>query len=106
VTAKKKTLTTSSSDRTKQYAEDVVNGRIVAGPHVRNACRRHLLDLEIGYQRGLYFDLDAANHAIGWFEGVLKLSEGQFEGKPLILEPSQAFIIGSLFGWKRDDRRW
>jgi phage terminase large subunit-like protein len=103
VTAKKKTRTTSSSDRTKQYAEDVINGRIVAGPHVRNACRRHLLDLELGYQRGLYFDLDAASHAIGWFEGVLKLSEGQFEGKPLILEPSQAFIIGSLFGWKRED---
>jgi phage terminase large subunit-like protein len=103
VTAKKKTRTTSSSDRTKQYAEDVINGRIVAGPHVRNACRRHLLDLEIGYQRGLYFDLDAASHAIGWFEGVLKLSEGQFEGKPLILEPSQAFIIGSIFGWKRED---
>jgi phage terminase large subunit-like protein len=103
VTAKKKTQTTSSSDRTKQYAEDVINGRIVAGPHVRNACRRHLLDLELGYQRGLYFDLDAASHAIGWFEGVLKLSEGQFEGKPLILETSQAFIIGSIFGWKRED---
>lgn len=103
MTAKKKTRTRNSLDRTKQYAEDVVNGRIVAGPHVRNACRRHLLDLELGYQRGLYFDLDAATHAISWFEGVLKLSEGQFEGKPLILEPSQAFIIGSIAGWKRED---
>jgi phage terminase large subunit-like protein len=103
VTAKKKILTSNSLDRTKQYAEDVVDGRIVAGPHVRNACRRHLLDLESGYQRGLLFDLDAAIHAINWFEGVLKLSEGQFEGKPLILEPSQAFIIGSIAGWKRED---
>jgi phage terminase large subunit-like protein len=103
VTAKKKTRKSNSLDRTKQYAEDVVGGRIVAGPHVRNACKRHLLDLENGHLRGLFFDLEAAEHAIGFFEGVLKLSEGQFEGKPLILEPSQAFIIGSLFGWKRED---
>ena len=44
-------------------------------------------------------------HAFGFFEEVLKLSEGQFEGQPFRLEPSQAFIIGSLFGWKRADGR-
>ncbi|MCZ8352094.1 MAG: terminase large subunit [Rhizobium sp.] len=36
---------------------------------------------------------------------MLKLSEGQFEGEPFRLEPSQAFIVGSLFGWKRKDGR-
>jgi len=36
---------------------------------------------------------------------VLKLSEGQFDGQPFRLEPSQAFIIGSVFGWKRKDGR-
>lgn len=36
---------------------------------------------------------------------MLKLSEGQFESQPFQLEPSQAFIIGSLFGWKRKDGR-
>ena len=29
----------SSPDRTRAYAEAVVSGAIVAGPHVRNACR-------------------------------------------------------------------
>ncbi len=102
--AKTKTLPTSTStDRTRQYAEDVVAGAIVAGPHVRNACRRHLLDLQKGHERGLWFDEAAAAHEIAYFEGVLKLSEGQFEGKPFLLDPSQAFIIGSLFGWKRAD---
>jgi phage terminase large subunit-like protein len=38
-----------------------------------------------------------------FFEGMLMLSEGQFEGTPFRLHPSQAFIIGSLFGWKRAD---
>lgn len=103
-TAKKKTPTTSSSvDRTKAYALDVVAGKIVAGPHVRNACRRHLQDLKEGRKRGLKFDLEAANYAFRFFEGMLMLSEGQFEGTPFRLHASQAFIIGSLFGWKRKD---
>jgi phage terminase large subunit-like protein len=101
---KKKTPPTSSSvDRTKAYALAVVAGKTVAGPHVRNACRRHLLDLETGAERGLAFDDDAATFAFEFFEGVLKLSEGQFEGRAFELHPSQAFIIGSLFGWKRAD---
>lgn len=102
--AKTKTrLTASSTDRTRAYAKAVVAGEIVAGPHVRNACRRHLADLE--RTDGIWFDHEAAQFAFDFFEGVLRLSEGQFEGKPFELHPSQAFIIGSLFGWKREDGR-
>lgn len=95
--------TSSLDDRTKAFAESVVSGEFVAGPHIRNACRRHLLDLEKGAERGLWFDHEAADRAFRFFEGVLKLSEGQFEGQPFELHPSQAFIIGSLFGWKQAD---
>jgi len=70
---------------------------------VRNACRRHLHDLEFGAARGLYFDAEAATYAFDFFEGVLRLSEGQFEGRPFQLHPSQAFIVGSLMGWHRSD---
>ncbi|WP_439444450.1 terminase TerL endonuclease subunit [Xanthomonas translucens pv. translucens] len=104
--ARKKIRPTRSSraaDRTSAYAEAVLAGEIVAGPHVRNACRRHLLDLEQGGARGLYFDLEAAEYAFRFFEGVLRLSEGQFDGKQFELDPSQAFIVGSLFGWKQAD---
>jgi phage terminase large subunit-like protein len=92
-----------SADRTSDYARAVVAGEIIAGPHVRNACRRHLADLERA--DGIWFDHDAADDAFGYFEGVLRLSEGQFEGKPFELHPSQAFIVGNLFGWKRADGR-
>lgn len=95
--------TSSSVDRTSEYAKAVVVGEIVAGPHVRNACRRHLTDLD--RTDGIWFDNDAAEFAFDFFEGVLKLSEGQFEGQAFNLHPSQAFIIGSLFGWKREDGR-
>lgn len=93
--------TSSSGDRTRAYAKAVVSGEIVAGPHVRNACRRHLDDLERGDQRGLWFDHAAADYAFEFFENILRLSEGQFEGLPFKLHASQAFIVGSLFGWKR-----
>jgi phage terminase large subunit-like protein len=96
-------MTASSVDRTREFAEAVADGVIVAGPHVRNACKRHLLDLENGHERGLKFDHAAAEYAFEFFENVLKLSEGQFDGRPFELHPSQAFIIGSLFGWMRED---
>jgi phage terminase large subunit-like protein len=96
-------ISSSAPDRTKDYAEAVLAGEIVAGPHVRNACRRHLEDLK--RTDGIKFDRDAAEYAFRFFEGVLHLSEGQFEGRPFLLDPSQAFIIGSLFGWKRSDGR-
>ena len=93
----------STTDRVLAYAEGVNSGSIVAGPHVRNACRRHLDDLANGSKRGLWFDAEGADRAIRFFETKLKLSEGQFEGKPLVLHESQAFKVGSLFGWKRAD---
>lgn len=103
-TAKTKTRTTNISNcRTSEYPLAVVSGKVVAGPHVRNACRRHLKDLEEAGGRGLYFDREAADKKIAFFEEVLRLSEGQFEGKPFNLHPSQAFKIGSLFGWKQAD---
>lgn len=92
--------TTASPDRTRLYAEAVGSGEIVAGPHVRNACRRHLDDLK---RDDIAFDAEAANKAFGFFENKLKLSEGQFEDEPFQLAPAQAFIIGSIFGWKRPD---
>lgn len=99
-----RTKTSSSTiDRVLAHALRVLDGSFVAGPHVRNACRRHIDDLERGSQRGLWFDEEASDRAIRFFETKLKLSEGQFEGQPLVLHESQAFKIGSIFGWKRAD---
>lgn len=90
-------------DPVTAYARKVVNGKIVAGPHVRNACARHLKDLEQGPKRGLFWDLAAAGRALDFFPQVLRLAGGQFEAKPFQLHASQQFIIGSLFGWRRPD---
>ncbi|MBB3020670.1 phage terminase large subunit-like protein [Microvirga lupini] len=92
----------STTDRATLYAEAVVRGEIVAGPHVRNACRRHLDDLR---RKDVVFDPASAAKALRFFEEKLRLSEGQFEGRAFKSQPAQDFIIGSLFGWKKLDGR-
>ena len=97
----------STIDRASAYAAAVVAGWIIAGPFVRGACQRHLDDLQKAHERGLYYDEHAAAEAIAFFEEILHLAGGQFEGKPFLLLPWEAFVVGSLFGWKRksDDAR-
>ena len=87
-------------DPTTKYAEAVLAGDIIAGPHVRASCRRHMKDLK---RKDIFFDVDAADYALGFFPSVLRLNGGNFEGEPFVLAPPQEFIVGSIFGWKRLD---
>lgn len=100
MTTKRKTPSPSSSaDPVTTYAREVVEGKRIAGPHVRDTCARHLKDLAEGKKRGLVWNLEEANKAIRFFECVLKLNGGDYEGKPFILLAWQKFVVGSTFGW-------
>lgn len=79
-------------DRTTKYAKDVVAGKIIAGPHVRAACKRHLKDLETAEDRGFVFDVAKADRFYKYCANVLKLNGGKFEGKPFLMEPWQCFL--------------
>ena len=79
-----------------QYARSVVLGKEPAGPHVRNQCKRHLEDRK---RKDVAFCNEKADHAIGFFEDVLRHYTAQFAGQKFILHPSQQFIIGSITGW-------
>lgn len=98
-------------DPATDYAAAVVDGRIVASRLVRQACRRHLTDLETAGSTGLVWKPAAAQRAIEFFAEVLYLPENTDAGetvetsqlstapRPFVLAPWQAFIVGSLFGW-------
>lgn len=101
--ARKAAVKTTSRDPVTKYARAVCAGKILAGPHVRDACARHLRDLEDGPKRGLHFDVKAVERAVGYFQDVLRLNGGEFEGVPYALLGWQAFTVGSLFGWKQAD---
>lgn len=95
----------ANKDPVTDYAKSVLSDdpdRPIHGPHVRNACQRHLDDLK---RKDLIWNFYGDNGAerVFWFFKKLSLAGGQFEGLPFKLEPSQQFIIGSLFGWKRQD---
>mgnify|MGYP005836044673 CR=1 FL=1 len=90
-------------DPVTRYAQEVCSGARIAGPDIRNACARHLRDLKEGPARGLVWDVEESNKAQRFYRNVLKLNGGQFEGLPFVLLPWQAFIVGSLFGWKAGD---
>ncbi len=81
----------------------MVAGDIVACKWVRLACERHLRDLDTGHERGLWFDHDAESRVYAFFEQYLRHSKGEFAKKPFVLQEWQAFIVGSVFGWKRED---
>jgi len=92
-----------SRDPATLYAKQVCAGKIIAGPGVRDACARHLRDLELGHTRGLVWDLEAAMWAIQFFREVLKLNGGEYEGVDFDPLPWQLFVIGSIYGWKGAD---
>lgn len=106
---KKKTRTKSiSTDPVSAYAQSVASGKVIAGPHVRAACKRHLDDLENGHERGLTWHAEEVARVIGFFHDVLTIEKElpDEEGRntsvvtPFHLEPAEAFIVGSLFGWR------
>lgn len=100
-----------TAHRVTKYAQNVRAGRIVAGPLVRLACERHLRDLKAWGSakrkgRPFYFDTAAASRAIDFFEHELVLADMLDEDgdpTPFIVQDWQAFILGSVFGWKKAD---
>lgn len=68
---------------------------------MRGACQRHLNDLAHAEEKGFFYDTEFSREAVAFYEEVLKLAGGTWEGKPFLLLPWQGFIVASLFGWKR-----
>lgn len=81
-----------------QYARKVVNGEIVAGKKVIQACQRHLDDLENENLNYVYLP-KRADIAVNFMEILPDISTGQ----PVKLAEFQKFIVYSLFGWYRKD---
>lgn len=87
----------------ERYVDDVLEGRIVACRWIQLACQRHRKDLKDGHLRGIYFDKKSGAKIIAFFCHFLKFSKGRWAGQPFIPQPWQAFILWSLYGWKKAD---
>lgn len=86
-------------DPVTAWATEVAAGRIIAGPHVRGAARRHLRDLRDGHKRGLHWRPELAEDFFAFCRECLTvLVDGEIV--PFELSPAQKFKTGSVFGWR------
>ena len=86
-----------------QYATDVTDGTIDACVYVRQACQRHLNDLNrAANESGFEFEFNSqlAAKACRFIE-LLPHVKGELANKRelILLEPWQIFIVANLFGW-------
>jgi phage terminase large subunit-like protein len=84
-----------SNDPVTAYAARVASGELPAGQWQIAACTRHLRDLDRDAYR---FRPDLARRAFELF-GKFRHYKGEWGGRPIVLEPWQQFVIGSLMGW-------
>ncbi|MGD6845242.1 terminase large subunit [Bacillus infantis] len=87
-------------DRVTSYAWDICMGKIPAGKSQRQACNRHLKDLERQDTENFPYvwDSEKSNEIIEFAE-TLTIAEGE-EEQPLCLYGFQDFIFGSWHGWR------
>lgn len=88
-----------------QYAQDVIDGRIVAGELVRLACKRFMSDLE---RPDLEFRAEIVDRFIT-FCSLIKHFKGKSANEKFILENWQQFIAANIIGFyykNTDDRKY
>ena len=84
----------------RNYAADILAGRIPAGRWIYAAAKRFQSDCE---RSDITMDWDSAQQAVDHFA---KLSlVGEDTGRAFALYPWQQFIVGNLVGWKMPDGR-
>lgn len=96
------------TNKANRYARDVVSGKIPACLYVKQACHRHLDDLASVKDKHFPYKFDRKKaEKVCQFAEKLVHVKGKWAGQHIRLEPFQAFILCSLFGWvkKRDNLR-
>ena len=90
----------------RSYIDDVMCDRIVVCEAVRGAVERHVNDLDRAENDDSFpyhFDPLRASLILDYFPLTLRHSIGEYEGLNFLLEPWQAFGLGCIFGWLRDE---
>lgn len=93
----------NNEDKYKQYANDVLSGKIVAGRFIQLACQRYL---DWFKRDDIYFNTAKVDNVIK-FCSLFKHYEGKSAGTQFKLQPFQEWIIYNIFGWykKSDNTR-
>lgn len=101
---KKQTINVKETEYYR-YAQDVIDGKIVAGELVRLACKRFMSDLE---RPDLEFRAEIVDRFIT-FCSLIKHFKGKSANEKFILENWQQFIAANIIGFyykNTDDRKY
>lgn len=79
-----------------KYAEDVIDGSVIASHNIVLACKRYR---EWFNRDDIYLDYDEVDRRIR-VVGRLKHWKGKYNKKPFNLLPYQQWIFANIFGWK------
>jgi phage terminase large subunit-like protein len=90
-------------EQAQAYIDGVLSGRIPACRWVKAACQRQVDDLA-SPPAGYSFDPDRAARVCRFIERLPHI-KGEWAGQPIRLEPWQAFVLTTAFGWVDGDGR-
>lgn len=80
-----------------QYANNCIDGKVIACKPIKEACERFLLFM------GKYdYREEAVDRVINFIQ-KLKHSTGSHAGKPFILQPWQTWVVANIFGFYKPD---
>lgn len=91
--------------RARQYCDDALSGKVVAGKWIKLACQRQIDDLARANSDPSWpyrFDDWQANNVCDFIEKLPHI-EGKWSTPTITLEPWQLFILTTAFGWRRRD---
>jgi phage terminase large subunit-like protein len=85
----------------EQFIQEVVTGEKLFCKSVKMAVQKHVADLKRAKTRKFdyYFDVEEGERALKFFQ-FLRHTKGEAADKKFNLQPFQAFIIYSVFGWR------
>ncbi|MBO5476655.1 MAG: terminase large subunit [Clostridia bacterium] len=87
------------------YATKVVNGEIISGKYIILACQKFLSDLERMEEEDFEWEFKyEIAEVITDFQQLFKFADGMLQGKPMVLDPFQEFILHNLFAWKHKEK--
>lgn len=86
------------NDDAMQYCVNVLSGKLLAGKLIKEACQRHILDLE-RKNAPFYYNMDRAKGMLAFAELIPDVSSG----KRFPLAGFQKFILSEIEGWRDKD---
>lgn len=89
------------------YSNDILSSKILACKRHKQACNRFLDDLKKMESNNwnYYWDEEEAQRIVKWYS-YCKHSKGPLEGKPIILNSWQKFVVCNIEAWKNKDTNY